>query len=44
VTKFFIRQQMVCNATSQVLLVSTYVKGNLIHSSTKKISKIGRIL
>jgi len=36
---FFIRQKIserFCNATSQILLVSTYVKGNLILSSTKK--------
>jgi len=35
---FFIRQQIsgrFCNATSQILLVSMYVKGNLILSSTK---------
>jgi len=33
---FFIRQEMMCNATFQILLVSAYVKGNLILSSTKK--------
>jgi len=35
---------MVFNATSQILLVSAYVKRNLILSSTKKITKIRRIL
>ena len=36
---FFIRQQILirfCNATSQILLVCTYVKRNLILSSTKE--------